>query len=109
MLLEVPTVFLIHQHQVDVVSNREAFVYVFVGGRKLHRCQVEAHGDALAFDWSTVHYLKLSQVLRLCHGFVSRAESLFANDVKFHMFDLNAHKVEEYLTKYAVLEVVNLS
>lgn len=48
LLFEVPPLFLIDQHQVDVVLNAELVVDVSVSGREVVRAEEQSDGDGLA-------------------------------------------------------------
>jgi hypothetical protein len=107
LLLEVPPVFLVHQHQVYMVLHAESFIYILVGRSQVRRCQVEPDRDALALHWSSVHHLKLRQVLLLRDCVLPRAYHFLLDDVELHVLNLDPHQVEEYLPQNAVLHSVH--
>ena len=66
LLFEVPSLLLVHQHQVEVVPHAELFIDVLHGGSEVVASQEQANGNGLATNWSSVHNLVLGYLLILC-------------------------------------------
>ena len=56
LLFEVPPLLLVHQNQVDIVTNRKLFVYVSHGRREFIATQEQANGNRLSYrmEWRLV-------------------------------------------------------
>lgn len=63
LLFEVPPLLLVHQNQVDIVTNRELLVDVPHGGRQVIPTQEQANGNGLPcrMEWRRTHNITQQQ------------------------------------------------
>mmetsp|Transcript_20229 Transcript_20229/g.50586 ORF Transcript_20229/g.50586 Transcript_20229/m.50586 type:complete len:303 (-) Transcript_20229:133-1041(-) len=106
LLLEVPPVLLIHQHQVKVVFHTEPVGHVFVGGREVVGRQEQPHRNALPTHGSAIHNLVFGDGLTLVVRVGTAARALPPPNLHLHVLDLDPHQQEEDLTNHHVLEMV---
>ena len=69
LLFEVPPLLLVHQNQVDIVTNRELLVDVPHGGRQVIPTQEQANGNGLTCRMEWRHTPDISQQERLIMHF----------------------------------------
>mmetsp|Transcript_9119 Transcript_9119/g.35591 ORF Transcript_9119/g.35591 Transcript_9119/m.35591 type:complete len:366 (+) Transcript_9119:1141-2238(+) len=106
LLLEIPPVLLVHQHQVEVVLDAEPVAHVLVRGRQVVRRQEQPHRYALPPDGRAVHDLVLGYGLALVVRVRPSARALSPANLNLHVLDLDPHEQKKYLTHDDVLEVV---
>lgn len=105
MLLEISSLLLVDEHQVQEVAALESVVYVWVCGREVRTREVEPNGNALSLDRRSVHNLELIEVLGLGNCSLTGAHDLFSYYTELHVLDFDSHQVEVDLAENAVLEV----
>eukprot|EP00968_Pinguiococcus_pyrenoidosus_P025909 scaffold7037_cov311-Pinguiococcus_pyrenoidosus.AAC.3 len=59
LLLEIPPVLFVHEHEVDVVLDAKLVVHASEGGREVQGRQVKTQRDRLALHWHPIHDLEL--------------------------------------------------
>mmetsp|Transcript_13364 Transcript_13364/g.56509 ORF Transcript_13364/g.56509 Transcript_13364/m.56509 type:complete len:371 (+) Transcript_13364:1152-2264(+) len=106
LLLEVPPVLLVHQHQVEVVLDAEPVAHVLVRGRQVVRRQEQPHRYALPPDGRAVHDLVLGDGLALVVRVRPRPGALSPANLNLHVLDLDPHEQEKYLTHDDIFKVV---
>lgn len=98
-MFEVPTIFLIHEDQIEIVLATESVIHVFISGCQIASSEVVSDRYAFTFDWSTVHQFILGQSLLLSIGILAHTDSLFSNDGQLHMLDFDSDQVEVNFSK----------
>mmetsp|Transcript_1081 Transcript_1081/g.2535 ORF Transcript_1081/g.2535 Transcript_1081/m.2535 type:complete len:252 (+) Transcript_1081:258-1013(+) len=107
LLLEVPPLLLVHQHQVQEVPHAELVVDVLVGWGELVRRKEQPDGDVFAAHGRAVHYFVLGQRLALVVQVGARAGGLPAPYLDLHVLELDAHQQEVYLPHNGVQQAVH--
>ena len=97
LLLEVSSLFLVDEHQVQEVAALEPIVHFFICRRQVSAREIEPDGNAFALHRSAIHYLKLVQILGLSDCVLPAAHDLLLYYAQLHMLDLDANQIEEDL------------
>ena len=87
LLLEVASLLLVHEHQVQVVLARELLLDVAHRRRQVVGAQEQPNRDGLALDWRAVHDLVLADRLSLALAVV--AHDLALDDRQLHVLHLH--------------------
>ena len=66
LLLEVPSLFLVDQHQVEVVAHTEFLVDVLHGWSEVIASQEQPDGNGFPTNGCTIHYLVFGYLLVFC-------------------------------------------
>ena len=108
LLLEVATILLVHEHQVQVVLDAELVVDVAVRRRELpvDAREEQAHGDTLPPHRRAVHDLELDHGLRFVEEIGAGASRLTADHGQLHVLYLDPHEQEVNLADDDVVQVV---
>ena len=91
LLLEVSSLLLVDEHQVQEVAAFESIVHFFVCRCQVRARKIEPNGNAFTLDRSAVHYLKLVQILSLSDRVLPAAYDLLLYYAQLHVLDLDAN------------------
>lgn len=105
LLLEIPSFFLVDEHQVQEVSALKPIVHVRICWSQISAGQVESNRNTFSFNRSSIHYLEFVQILRLGDCILSASHNLFPYYTQFHMLDLDSNQVEEYFAQNTVFQM----
>ena len=106
LLLEVPPVFFVHQHQVQVILDAEPVAHVLVRRRQVVRRQEQSHRYALPPHGRPVHHFVFRNRLRLVVRVGPDAGALSSSNLNLHVLDLDPDQQEKDLTHDDVFKVV---
>ena len=91
LLLEVSSLFLVDEHQVQEVATLKPIVHFLVCRCQVRARKIEPNWNAFALNRSTIHYLKLVQILGLRDRILPTAHNLLLYYAQLHVLDLNAN------------------
>lgn len=107
LLLEIPPILLINQHEVQVVAGTELLVDVAESWGEVKAAEEEADGDGLPAYGRAVHDLELGDRLALVVLVRWCAGCFAADDGEFHVLDLYPYQEEVDLADDDVFQVVS--
>ncbi len=107
LLLEVSTILLIDEYQVEIVSRAELLVYITKGRGQLEPSQKQPYWYSFPSDRSTIHYFEFGNRL----GFVVlvrwSACCFSSNDGELHVLYFYSNEQEINLANDHILQVVS--
>lgn len=106
MLLEVSSVLLVDQNQVNCMLHTQSIVNVLVWRGQFNSWEIHSYWDDFSTSWATIHCLELDQCLLFGFWSLTRTKCLSSLDTDVHRFDFKLDQLEGYLTHQTIFQMV---
>lgn len=103
LLLEIASVLLVDEHQIEVVLHRESIIHWAVCGSQRQVREEHTNRDDFSLHWRAIHELELSYVFWFVISVLPTSCRFPTDNGQLHVLNLDTNQQEIYLAQNNIL------